>query len=179
MSVPTEEMANGPVSDRSCTDILCCLIFIAFLVGMVGTGGYGYMYGDPNLLITMWDADGNGCGLNGTFVDYPYLYYPTIDPAAMQNASADIDPKGAVSEMLKFGVCVEECPLADGPVKCMAAKYMSRQADFYQDCVFSPIEYKYGGGYPFRYETELVGGKICAPSAKSLEGPAGEAIKKF
>ena len=31
MSVPTDEMANGPVADRSCTDLLCCLIFLAFL----------------------------------------------------------------------------------------------------------------------------------------------------
>ena len=42
-----------------------------------------------------------------------------------------------------------------------------------------PIEYKYGGGYPFRYETELLGGKVCVPSAKSLEGPSGEALKAF
>jgi len=80
MSVPTDEMANGPVQDRSCTDILCCLVFLAFLTGMVGCAGYGYLYGDPNLLLTTWDADGNGCGYNETTKDYPYLYYPMIDP---------------------------------------------------------------------------------------------------
>ena len=37
MSVPTDEMANGPVQDRSCTDILCCLIFLAFLTVVVQT----------------------------------------------------------------------------------------------------------------------------------------------
>lgn len=56
---------------------------------------------------------------------------------------------------------------------------MGRQADFYQNCVFSPVAYKYGGGYPFRYETELIGGVVCAPSAKALEGPSGMALKAF
>jgi len=72
-------MGNGPVPDRGCTDILCCLIFIAFLVGMVGVSGYGLLYGNPQLLATGWDADGNGCGFNETTKDYPLLYYPTID----------------------------------------------------------------------------------------------------
>lgn len=83
---------------------------------MVGTGGYGYMYGEPALLLTMWDADGNGCGYNGTFLDYPFLYYPTVDPAAMQNASSSIDPAGSASQMLSFGTCVKECPLKEGAV---------------------------------------------------------------
>jgi hypothetical protein len=81
--------------------------------------------------------------------------------------------------MLAFGTCVSECPKEDGPVKCIQPKYMSRQADFYLLCVFSPVEYKYGGGYPFRYETELLAGKVCVPSAKALEGPSGIAIKAF
>jgi len=50
-----------------------------FLVGMVGCSGYGYLYGEPKLLMTMWDADSNGCGLNYTVADYPYLYFPMID----------------------------------------------------------------------------------------------------
>jgi hypothetical protein len=146
---------------------------------MVGTGGYGYMYGDPLLLLTLWDADGNGCGYNVTTKEYPYLYYPTIDPSAMANASQSIDPKGAASQMLSFGTCVKECPKEDGTVQCLPPKYMSRQSAFYKDCVFSPIEYKYGGGYPFRYETELVGGKVCAPSAKAMAGPSAVALKAF
>ena len=83
MTVPTDEMANGPVPDRGCTDILCCLIFLAFMVGMVGTAGYGLLYGDPQLLITLADGDGNGCGYDAPVKEYPYLYYPTIDPTVM------------------------------------------------------------------------------------------------
>lgn len=57
MDIDHEKMANGPVSDRSCTDIFCCLIFLAFLAGMAATAAYGFAKGDPRLLLTAWDAD--------------------------------------------------------------------------------------------------------------------------
>jgi hypothetical protein len=41
------ELANGPVMKRSCTDCICCLVFIAFLAGMVATAAYGYSKGNP------------------------------------------------------------------------------------------------------------------------------------
>ena len=43
---------------RSCTDVICCLIFLMFIVGMVGTAIYGFMNGQPKLLLTSWDYDG-------------------------------------------------------------------------------------------------------------------------
>jgi len=43
---------------RSCTDIACCCLFIAFIVGMAGTAAYGFANGDPLLLLTGWDSDG-------------------------------------------------------------------------------------------------------------------------
>lgn len=33
-----DALKDGPIADRSCTDILCCLIFIAFNVAMVYVG---------------------------------------------------------------------------------------------------------------------------------------------
>jgi len=50
---------------------------------MIGTSAYGYLYGNPELLLTSWDADGNGCGYNTTTKDYPYLYFPSIDLEAV------------------------------------------------------------------------------------------------
>lgn len=80
-------MANGPVPDRGCTDLLCCLIFMAFLVGMVGVSGYGYLKGDPYLLLTPWDADSNGCGYSNDTLDYPFLYFPSINASAVSEMS--------------------------------------------------------------------------------------------
>lgn len=48
---------NGPVANRSCTDVICCLLFLAFCVGMAGTAAYGFINGDPILLLTGWDYD--------------------------------------------------------------------------------------------------------------------------
>lgn len=71
---------NGPASDRSCTDILCCLIFIAFIVGLVGTAIWAYSDGgDMTIFLTGWDSDGNGCGHSEKTKAYKYLYWPAID----------------------------------------------------------------------------------------------------
>ena len=37
-----ESMKNGPISKRSCTDIPCCILFIAFIAAMVAASAYGY-----------------------------------------------------------------------------------------------------------------------------------------
>jgi hypothetical protein len=52
---------------------------VAFLVFLVGAGGYGLIHGKPELLLTPWDSDGNGCGLTSPVEDYPYLYFPFIN----------------------------------------------------------------------------------------------------
>jgi len=45
--------------NRSCTDILCCLIFLAFLVVMLGISGWALGTGDPYNIITPYDSVGN------------------------------------------------------------------------------------------------------------------------
>ena len=96
-TLPRSQLANGPVADRSCTDILCCLIFVAFAVVLVGVSGYGFANGDPMLLLTTWDADGNGCGYSPATKDYPFLYFPAID----YNAAASASSSGSSSDIMK------------------------------------------------------------------------------
>jgi len=33
---------NGPISKRSCTDCICCLVFIAAIIAFVGASAYGW-----------------------------------------------------------------------------------------------------------------------------------------
>ena len=40
-----KELGGGPFADRKCTDVLCCLIFTLFVLGMGFCAGYGFMYG--------------------------------------------------------------------------------------------------------------------------------------
>lgn len=53
-----DELANGPLGKRTCRDILCCLLFIAFVGGMIGIGSYGYSKGQPTLIGRGYDAVG-------------------------------------------------------------------------------------------------------------------------
>ena len=48
--------------DRSCTDVICCLVFIAFIVSMVGITGYSIKNCNPLAMITPFDLEGNMCG---------------------------------------------------------------------------------------------------------------------
>ena len=45
-----------------CTDIVFCLLFCIFVVGMIGVSGYALATGDPTKLLTPYDSDGNLCG---------------------------------------------------------------------------------------------------------------------
>lgn len=131
-----KDMSNGPVENRECTDLICCLIFLAFLVGMVGVSGYGLVYGDPNRFLIMWDADGRGCGNDTAAIDYPYLYFPMINLTEIQGATDN--PKAAMKELLKYGTCVKECPLETGTVECLKPTYMINNEYYsYEQCTYS------------------------------------------
>lgn len=71
-----ESYKNGPISSRSITDCICCLVFIAAIVGFVGASFYGWTNGNPRQLFIGWDSDRNGCGFTEGFEDYQYLYWP-------------------------------------------------------------------------------------------------------
>ena len=64
LDINGEDVQNGPVLNRSCTDPICCLIFVAFIAGMAAAAAYGFAKGDPKLLMTSWDADGKNCENN-------------------------------------------------------------------------------------------------------------------
>jgi len=49
--------------ERSCTDCLCCMVFLAFLVAMVGCSFLAITKGDPERMLTPFDSDGNRCGM--------------------------------------------------------------------------------------------------------------------
>mgnify|MGYP000869539554 FL=1 len=110
----------GMVMDRSCTDILCCLIFTAFFVGMLACSGLGYTTGDPMKIFTPFDSDGNQCGLanqtlsNSTlnierdFTEYKYKYFDGLLNGVKEAAADGAD---ALDNPALFNaVCVKECP---------------------------------------------------------------------
>lgn len=110
---------NGPISQRSCTDKICCLIFIVAIVGFAGASVYGWTNGDPRQLLIGWDSNQNGCGFSDSTKDYPYLYWPEPPTSALKKAIEDMDVDAAIA-MLNNGVCVKSCPTADKdvPIEC-------------------------------------------------------------
>jgi len=92
-----EELRDGPLKDRKCTDVLFLLVFLVFFTSMVVVGFLGFSKGDPDLLIYPYDSAGFQCGRPSTPTnDFNYLYY--VNP--------DSDDKTTV--------CVKFCPSSNG-----------------------------------------------------------------
>ena len=65
---------NGPLGNRRCTDIFCILVFIAALCGAGYIGMYAVSNGNPELVMTPYDSQGNFCGKTPGYENYPYLW---------------------------------------------------------------------------------------------------------
>nr|XP_048309493.1 choline transporter-like protein 5 isoform X2 [Myodes glareolus] len=57
---------RGPTADRSCTDVLCCMIFILFVTGYILLGLVAWTHGDPRRMAYPTDSRGHFCGQKGT-----------------------------------------------------------------------------------------------------------------
>jgi hypothetical protein len=60
---------SGPLQKRSCSDVICLLVFLAVLGG-TGFGGYlGVHLGDPDRLVYGVDSWGNVCSKRNGQID--------------------------------------------------------------------------------------------------------------
>ncbi|XP_034003424.1 choline transporter-like protein 5-B isoform X4 [Trematomus bernacchii] len=57
---------RGPVHNRSCTDVVCCVIFIAFIIGYIALGTVAWIHGDPRKVVYPTDSRGQFCGQQNT-----------------------------------------------------------------------------------------------------------------
>ncbi|XP_076048718.1 choline transporter-like 2 isoform X2 [Oratosquilla oratoria] len=93
---------KGPVKSRSCTDILCLLLFVAFLVGWGVVGYFAATNGDPARLLYPTDSRGRVCGKDPDLLDKPYLLFFDLTRCA--------SPKVIATGCPTPQVCVSECP---------------------------------------------------------------------
>ncbi|XP_076844718.1 choline transporter-like protein 2 isoform X2 [Brachyhypopomus gauderio] len=95
---------KGPIQNRSCTDIICCILFIVAIVGYFAVGILAWSQGDPRKVIYPTDSKGQFCGQIGTPLENkPFLFYFNI----LKCASPMV--------LLAFQcpttqLCVEACP---------------------------------------------------------------------
>lgn len=94
---------KGPMKNRSCTDIICCLLFVICVTAMVAVSAWGYAYGDPKKLIYPVDSDGNMCGV-GDYASKPYLHYFDILQCTKVGVAA------IAAGCPTPSVCVASCP---------------------------------------------------------------------
>uniref|UniRef100_A0A8C3QXR3 Choline transporter-like protein n=1 Tax=Cyanoderma ruficeps TaxID=181631 RepID=A0A8C3QXR3_9PASS len=57
---------KGPIYDRGCTDIVCCVLLVVAIVGYVVVGVVAWTHGDPRKVIHPTDSRGQFCGQQGT-----------------------------------------------------------------------------------------------------------------
>lgn len=93
---------RGPIKGRSCTDILCLLLFLVFLVGWGVVAGFAATSGDPSRLLYPTDSFGRVCGKDPGLEDKKFLFFFDLTKCA--------SPKVIATGCPTPQVCVEKCP---------------------------------------------------------------------
>ncbi|XP_039450769.1 choline transporter-like 2 isoform X2 [Culex pipiens pallens] len=93
---------KGPLSKRSCTDIPCLFLFVAFLAGWGFVAYYALHHGDLDRLLVPTDSKGLKCGVDSEVQDKPYLFFFDISECAKY----DVPLYGCKTPQ----VCVSKCP---------------------------------------------------------------------
>ncbi|KAK3735707.1 hypothetical protein QZH41_010152 [Actinostola sp. cb2023] len=98
---------NGPIKNRSCTDIPCCILFVLYIIGMLALGGAAFYMGNPYKLLNSVDSFGNICGYSPGFVDKPKLVFFDM--------TVCISPAGFANNLFAYScpttqICRKKCP---------------------------------------------------------------------
>ncbi|CAC5373360.1 SLC44A2_4_5 [Mytilus coruscus] len=94
---------KGPIKNRSCTDIICCLLFLIFIGGLVVVAIFAFKYGDPKLLLYPVNSDNELCGY-GNQIGKNYLFF--FDLVSCGRMGVGVFVTGCPTPQ----ICVAECP---------------------------------------------------------------------
>lgn len=97
---------KGPLKKRSCTDIICCFLFVLVILGYVGVGILAWLHGDPRHVLYPKNSTGWFCG-TGPNKDRPNLFYFDLIKCASSNVLANV-ANGFQCPTTQ--VCVKSCP---------------------------------------------------------------------
>lgn len=93
---------KGPLSKRSCTDVFCLIIFVAFLISWGFIGHYAIKNGDLDRLLVPTDSEGRKCGVDNEVIDKKYLLFFDLTKC--------LDPKVPLVGCQTPQICISECP---------------------------------------------------------------------
>ncbi|KAG7486524.1 hypothetical protein JOB18_032881 [Solea senegalensis] len=116
---------KGPIHNRGCTDVLCCILFIVALLGYFAVGILAWSQGDPRKVIYPTDSRGQFCGQAGTPLEKkPLLFYFNILKCASPLVLLEF-------QCPTTQLCVSGCP--DRHLTLVKAKLGSKEdRDYYQ-----------------------------------------------
>ncbi|NWR95412.1 CTL2 protein, partial [Furnarius figulus] len=98
---------KGPIYDRGCTDIVCCVLLVVAIVGYVVVGVVAWTHGDPRKVIHPTDSRGQFCGQPGT----PNEYSPTPPRGWVTTLRGGLTvPPAAPPCPPHTQICVSKCP---------------------------------------------------------------------
>nr|XP_046274568.1 choline transporter-like protein 4 [Scatophagus argus] len=98
---------KGPIRKRGCTDIICCILFMAVILGYAVVGILAWLYGDPRHVLYPRNSTGWFCG-TGPNKDRPNLFYFDILKCATSFNVMATALNGFQCPTKQ--VCVESCP---------------------------------------------------------------------
>ncbi|XP_063150568.1 choline transporter-like protein 2 isoform X1 [Candoia aspera] len=95
---------KGPIYDRSCTDVICCILLLVAIGGYVAVGIVAWTQGDPRKVIYPTDSRGQFCGQKGTPNEQkPFLFYFNIIKCASPLVLLEF-------QCPTTQICVSQCP---------------------------------------------------------------------
>ncbi|XP_022065799.1 choline transporter-like protein 5-B isoform X3 [Acanthochromis polyacanthus] len=95
---------SGPVQNRSCTDVVCCVIFVVVILGYIALGTVAWIHGDPRKVVYPTDSHGQFCGQQDTpNANKAILFYFNMLKCA--NPAVLINLQCPTTQL-----CVSKCP---------------------------------------------------------------------
>lgn len=118
---------KGPIKERGCTDIICCILLVICIIGYFIVGIVAWTHGDPRKVIYPTDSRGQFCGQAGTpNENKPFLFYFNIVKCASPLVLLEF-------QCPTTQICVEKCP--DRYLTYIAA-YRTPDLEYYKNyCV--------------------------------------------
>ncbi|XP_065140431.1 choline transporter-like protein 4 isoform X2 [Paramisgurnus dabryanus] len=98
---------NGPIHKRSCTDIICCILFMLVILGYMVVGILAWLYGDPRHVLYPRNSTGMFCG-SGLNRDKPNVMYFDITKCATATNIMAAALNGLQCPTTQ--ICVKSCP---------------------------------------------------------------------
>ncbi|XP_068176829.1 choline transporter-like protein 2 isoform X2 [Antennarius striatus] len=161
---------KGPIHNRGCTDILCCILFIIALLGYFAVGILAWSQGDPRKVIYPTDSRGQFCGQAGTPLEKkPLLFYFNILKCASPLVLLEF-------QCPTTQLCVESCP--DRHLTLMKAKLNMKDHDYYKQfckegvdfAKLSPPELLRDGLCPAMLMPSKAFTRRCLPALGTMKG---------